>query len=57
MNTKHVKVSNVTGTTGTFKKDGYAAGRVPDGMVGTKPGKTNKKGYSGPSVAEGTHSS
>lgn len=54
INSKHVKASNSTGETGTMKKDGYAAGSVPKSMQMSKPGKTNKKGYSGPNVARGT---
>lgn len=36
-----------------YKKDGYAKGPVPKQVQGTKVGKTNKKGYSGPDVAQG----
>jgi hypothetical protein len=56
INAKHQKVSGKSsGTNAEFKKDGYAAGPVPDSMIGTKEGLTNKKGYSGPSVAQGKH--
>lgn len=48
---KHVKASG-PGSTGKVKKDGYAAGPVPTGQVGTKTGKTPHAGYSGPSVAQ-----
>lgn len=48
----HQKVSSSTGKTGTKKRDGYAAGRVPESMIGTKVGKTPGKGYSGPNVAQ-----
>ena len=54
-NFKHQKVSGKSsGTNETFKKDGYAKGPVPGFMQGTKVGKTNHKGYTGPSVAQGT---
>jgi hypothetical protein len=56
INAKHVKVTGQsTGRTGTMKKDGYAAGKVPVAMIGTKPGKTSLVDYSGPPVAQGTH--
>jgi len=56
INTKHQKVSGKsTGQNVDFKRTGYAAGPVPAQMVGTKPGLTNHKGYSGPDVAQGTH--
>ena len=38
------------GDTGTYKKDGYAQGNVPQGMRGVKVGKTPEKGYSGPNT-------
>lgn len=56
INAKHQKVSGQsTGKNAEFKKDGYAAGPVPDSMIGTKVGLTNHEGYSGPSVAQGKH--
>lgn len=55
-NAKHQKVTGKsTGKNVDFKKSGYAAGPVPPQMVGTKPGLTNHRGYSGPEVARGTH--
>lgn len=55
-NAKHQKVAGKsTGKNVDFKRDGYAAGRVPPQMIGTKPGVTNHQGYSGPDVARGTH--
>jgi len=55
-NAKHQKVSGKsTGQNVDFKRTGYAAGPVPAQMVGTKPGLTNHKAYSGPEVARGTH--
>jgi hypothetical protein len=36
-----------------LKKSGYASGPVPKQARGTKVGKTNKVGYSGPEVAQG----
>lgn len=48
LNTKHVKASSSTGKTGTIKRDGYAAGPVPSGQVGTKNGKP----YSGPNKVD-----
>jgi hypothetical protein len=55
-NTKHQKVSGKsTGKNADFKKDGHAAGRPHNSMIGTKPGLTNHVGYTGPDVARGTH--
>ncbi len=45
------KVSNVAGKVAEKKKDGYASGPVPDSMIGNKPGKVERQGYTGPSVA------
>lgn len=42
------KVSNIGGEVVEKKKDGYASGTVPKSMIGNKPGKTDKVGYSGP---------
>ena len=57
LHSKHQKVSGKSsGTNYEFKKDGYARGPVPQSMQGTKVGLTNHKGYTGPSVATGTHS-
>jgi hypothetical protein len=46
------------GTTGGFKKDGYAKGPVHKSMLGTKNGINDKagpygKGYTGPEVQRG----
>ena len=55
-NFKHQKVAGKSsGRNAPVKKDGYAKGPVPEIMVGAKPGKTNRVGYSGPNVATGTH--
>ena len=55
LNAKHVKVSGSSaGRTGRKKTDGYAATRPSDAVVGTKVGVTNKEGYSGPNVAQGS---
>lgn len=48
---KHEKVSGY-GTSVTQKKDGYASGGPDDRVIGNKPGKTNKVGYTGPNVAK-----
>jgi len=57
INSKHQKVSGKSaGTNYEYKRDGYASGPVPKSMQGTKVGLTNHQGYSGPSVAQGTHS-
>lgn len=51
---RHTKVTGSSGgTTGKMKKDGYAAGKVPDVVVGGKPGKVKGQGYSGPNVTRG----
>lgn len=51
---KKTKTSNSTGTNAPKKMDGYAGlGPVPPSMIGSKPGKTNKKGYTGPNVQRG----
>lgn len=52
VNSKHVKVSGF-GKAGTLKKDGYASNSVPDQSMGWKRGTP----YTGPNVAQGTHSS
>ena len=44
------KVSNVAGKVAEKKKDGYATGPVPESMIGNKVGRTEKQGYTGPSV-------
>lgn len=55
INSKHQRVGGSNaGDTGTIKKDGYAGTSPPKSMVGTKPGKTRTKGYSGPPVATGS---
>ena len=46
--------SSTTGKNAPYKKDGYASGKTPDSMIGTKDGKTDKKPYSGPSVQKGS---
>lgn len=52
-NFRSTKVSGSSGgQTARKKRDGYAAGRVHESMIGTKVGKTNKKGYSGPNVTQ-----
>ena len=52
LNAKHVKVSGKSsGATGEKKKSGYASGSVADTFIGTKVGKVDGKGYSGPNVA------
>jgi hypothetical protein len=49
----HTKVSGGSGGTAPKKKtDGYASGRVSEQVIGTKVGKVNGKGYSGPPVAQ-----
>lgn len=48
------RVSSITGKTGSKKKDGYAAGSVPSSMLGTKAGKVEGEGYSGPNVTRAT---
>lgn len=51
LHSEHSRVSGGTaGRTGTFKKDGYARGPVPEGMVATKPGKDPQTAYSGPQM-------
>lgn len=53
LNSKHQKVSGSSqGKVGRFKKDGYASSTPEDTFVGTKVGKTDKVGYSGPNVAK-----
>ena len=47
----HKKVSNNSGANASIKRDGYAKGPVPESMQGTKVGKTEFKGYTGPDVA------
>lgn len=54
MNTTQQKVTSF-GTNATKKTDGYAKGPIPESMIPTKVGVTNKKGYSGPNVARGKH--
>lgn len=49
---KHQKVSGFGESPSGPKKDGYASGSVPDTERGHKRGKDDKKGYSGPSVAQ-----
>ena len=51
INLKTVKSSGF-GKQPTVKKDGYAAGRLPDSMKGTKDGITDQNGYSGPPIAK-----
>lgn len=51
LNNTHKRVSNNTGKNASFKKDGYARGPVPESMQGSKVGKTEHRGYSGPDVA------
>jgi hypothetical protein len=48
--TTHKRVSG-TADKADFKKDGYARGPVPKQAIGTKVGKTDDHGYSGPEVA------
>ncbi len=48
------KVSSITGKNATFKKDGYAGTSPPDSMVGNKPGKVERQGYTGPNVSRAT---
>jgi hypothetical protein len=56
INSKHEKVTGQsTGKTGNKKREGYAATSPHVSMIGTKPGKTSLVGYTGPSVAQGTH--
>lgn len=50
---KSSRVTDSAGTNAEMKKDGYAKGPVPKSMIGTKPGKTDKVGYSGPNVQHG----
>lgn len=50
--TKMTKASSSTGRNAPQKKDGYAAGDVPDAMIGAKPGKVEGAGYSGPNVTK-----
>lgn len=50
---KHQKVSSYGDNPRGPSKEGYAANRPPDTMVGSKRGKDNQKGYSGPNVAKG----
>lgn len=50
---KTKKAGSSTGENAPYMKDGYAKGPVPKSMIGTKVGKTNKKGYSGPEVQQG----
>ena len=52
LNSTHNKVSKSTGENAPMKKGDYASGPVPPSMIGTKVGVTNKKGYSGPNVAQ-----
>ena len=53
---KHQKVSGKSGgRNAPVMKDGYAKGPVPEIMIGSKPGKTRTKGYSGPNVQMGSH--
>lgn len=55
INSKHQKVSGSSaGTVASKKMDGYASSKPHDIVVGVKVGKTNKKGYSGPNVADGS---
>lgn len=52
VNSRHTRVSGGTaGTTGNYKKDSYASGPVPKGMVATKVGKDPNNGYSGPNIS------
>ena len=52
-NFKHQKVSGSSaGKTASKKMDGYASGKVPDVVVGTKTGIIKGSGYSGPNVAK-----
>jgi hypothetical protein len=52
INSKHQKVSGKSsGRNAPMKKSGYAQGSIPDVLVGTKVGVTDKEGYSGPEVA------
>lgn len=56
LNTTQTKVGgSSTGTNAPKKMDGYAKGPIPPSMIPTKVGVTNKKGYTGPNVARGTH--
>lgn len=53
LNAKRMKVSGSTaGTKASIKKDGYAAGKVPDSMIPKKLGKGPNVPYSGPNVAK-----
>lgn len=52
LHSTHQRVSGGSaGQTGTFKKDGYAKGPVPKGMVATKVGADPETPYSGPPIA------
>lgn len=64
INASRKKVTGKSGgTTGTYKKSGYADGGVPKGMIPAKPGVGKHgagvlggpmyKGYTGPDVEEG----
>ena len=45
------KKASGSGSTLSFKKDGYAKGSVPDSMIGTKSGVDASHPYTGPNVA------
>jgi hypothetical protein len=47
---RHKKVSNNHGSNAEIKRDGYAAGSVPQMSRATKPGKTEHHPYSGPEI-------
>lgn len=50
LQSKQQKVGDF-GKKGALKKDGYGSGGPPDIVIGNKPGKVGKVGYSGPNVA------
>lgn len=54
INAEHQRVTNITGKRASLKKDGYAAGPVPESMQPTKAGKTDFVEYNGPNVAKGS---
>ena len=52
INSKHEKVSGKSsGKNAPMYKQGYAKGAIPDVLIGTKVGVTDKESYSGPNVA------
>lgn len=52
VHTTRVRSNNSTGKNAALKKDGYARGPVPPSMIGTKVGKVDGEGYTGPNVAK-----